>query len=366
MSTRRQFLARSAALAAAAAAAPLVEPGRSSGSSSSQGRPPLAISSANGLASVELAVRRMEEGADPLDAVIEGVNLVEDDPDDLSVGYGGLPNEEGTVELDSCVMHGPTGRGGGVAAIQNIRNPSQVARLVAFRTDHVLLVGEGATRFARAHGFQEQDLLTEKARKIWLDWKEQLSDRDDWLGPEMYPGKYPERDQTSQADPTDWRQILDPFGDRIYGTINCNAIDASGNLGGVTTTSGLAFKIPGRVGDSPILGAGLYLDNAVGAVGSTGRGEENLQRLASFLGVEFMRQGKGPVDAGMEVLRRVAEKCEDRLRDEHGRPAFGLKFYLLDKRGRYAGVSMHSGARFAVADAAGTRLEDCAFLYERD
>jgi N4-(beta-N-acetylglucosaminyl)-L-asparaginase len=362
MSTRRQFLARSAALAAAAAASPLIEPGRASGSSSSQGTPPLAISSANGLATVELAVRRMDEGADPLDAVIEGVGLVEDDPEDVSVGYGGLPNEEGVVELDSCVMHGPTGRGGGVAAIRNIRNPSQVARLVAFRTDHVLLVGEGATRFARAHGFPEQELLTEKARKIWLDWKEQLSDRDDWIGPEMYPG----REQTSQADPTDWRQILDPFGDRVYGTINCNALDVRGNLGGVTTTSGLAFKIPGRVGDSPILGAGLYLDNAVGAVGSTGRGEENLQRLASFLGVEFMRQGREPVDAGMEVLRRVAEQCEDRLRDEIGRPAFGLKFYLLDKRGRYAAVSMHSDARFAVADAAGARLEDCAFLYERD
>jgi N4-(beta-N-acetylglucosaminyl)-L-asparaginase len=310
----------------------------------------------------------MQSGDDPLDAAIAGVNIVEDDPEDRTVGYGGLPNEDGVVELDSCVMHGPTGRGGAVGALRNIRNPSQVARLVAFRTDHVLLVGEGALRFARAHGFEEQDLLTDASRKLWLDWKESLNDRDDWIGPEVYEEKL--RTGSLPADEHgrgDWRQILDPHGDRVWGTINCNVLDPSGAIAGVTTTSGLAFKIPGRVGDSPILGAGLYVDNDVGACGSTGRGEENLQRLSSFLAVEFMRQGRSPVDAGLDVLRRVAEKCEDRLRDAQGRPDFGLKFYLLNREGAYAGVSMWSGAQFAVGDAErGARLEDCAYLYERE
>ncbi len=360
-SSRRQFLGQCAFLTAAVAAGPFASRPATAASRAARGRPPIAISSKNGLRAVAAAVAAVRRGADPLDAVIQGVGIVEADPEDVTVGYGGLPNEEGVVELDSCVMHGPTGRGGGVAALRDIKHPAEVARLVAFRTDHVLLVGEGARRFARAHGFPQENLLTDHARRIWLDWKEHLSDDDDWLGPETYMQKA----QTG-ALREDWREILDPFGDRVYGTINCNVLTEDGALAGVTTTSGLAFKIPGRVGDSPILGAGLYVDNGVGACGSTGRGEENLQRLSSYLAVEFMRQGQDPLDAGLAVLRRVAEQCEDRLRDERGRPAFGLKFYLLDRRGRYAGVSMWSGAEFAVADADGARLEPCAFLYERD
>lgn len=310
-----------------------------------------AVSSANGIEAVRVARERILAGSDVLDAVIAGVNRVEDDPEDLTVGYGGLPNEEGVVELDASVMHGPTHRAGAVAALTGIKNPSKVARLVMQQTDHVLLVGEGALRFARAHGFEEQDLLTEKARKIWLYWKQTLSESDDWVPP-----------PPETLDPA----VREFFGlDRPTGTIHCSGIDAAGNVSCVTTTSGLAFKIPGRVGDSPIVGAGLYCDNTVGSCGSTGRGEANLQNLCSFAAVELMRGGMNATDAGLEVLRRVAATTEPRLRDEQGRPDFGLKFYLIGPRGEHAGVSMWGPAQYAVADSAGARLEDCAVLYTR-
>lgn len=373
-STRRRFLQGGLALGAAAATASLPgtghsqkpgEPGAPDAPPSLQGLPPIVVASANGLQAVERAHGLLEQGADPLDAVIAGVNLVEDDPEDRTVGLGGLPNEDGVVELDSCVMHGPARRGGGVAALSGIRNPSLVAQRVAFRTDHVLLVGEGALRFALAHGFHEENLLTEESREIWLRWKENLSDRDDWI-----PAAEPENEQGSLQAPTRPRYpdpaVLDIMDERVYGTINCNALTRGGDLAGVTTTSGLAFKIPGRVGDSPILGAGLYVDNAVGACGSTGRGEENLQRLCSFHAVDMMRRGHHPIDAGIRVLRHVAQACEPRLRDSKGRPAFGLKFYLVDKQGRFGGVSMWSGAQFAVCDGEGPRLLDAAYLFERE
>ena len=312
--------------------------------------PVRAIASANGLKAVQLAYGRMAKGTDPLDAVVAGVNILEDDPEDLSVGYGGLPNEDGVVELDAAVMHGPSHRAGAVAALRNIKNPSRVAQLVMETTDHVLLVGEGALRFARANGFKEQDLLTEKARKIWLYWKQSLSDKDDWFTP-------PDED----LDP----EVAKRFG-RPTGTIHCAGMNRDGDIACVTTTSGLSFKIPGRVGDSPIIGAGLYVDNEIGSCGSTGRGEANLQNLCSFAAVELMRGGLAPKDAGLEVLRRVSGHTTDpRLLDDRGRPNFGLKFYLLGKSGDYAGVSMWGPAQFAVADGPGARLEDCAALYER-
>jgi len=227
---------------------------------------PIVIASANGINAVAKAYEIITAGADALDGVIAGVNLVEDDPADHSVGLGGLPNEDGIVELDACCMHGPTHNAGAVAAIRNIRNPSKVARLVMERTDHVLIVGEGALRFAKRHGFKEENLLTDEARNIWLKWKENLSDEDDWFAPE-------DQEQNHSF-------LLD---ERITGTINCSALDLKGNLSGVTTTSGLSYKIPGRVGDSPIIGAGLYVDNEVGACGSTGRGEENLKNLSRKL-----------------------------------------------------------------------------------
>jgi N4-(beta-N-acetylglucosaminyl)-L-asparaginase len=313
----------------------------------------LVISSANGLRATEKAAARIRDGADTLDAVIAGVNLLEEDPDDITVGYGGLPNEEGVVELDSCVMHGPTCRAGAVAALRNIKTPSKVAKLVMLRTDHVLLVGEGALRFARAHGFQEVDLLTDNARKIWLKWKERLSDEDDWVP-----------DPEAPEDDAQGRATADlPFS---YGTINCCALNEAGDLSGVTTTSGLSFKIPGRVGDSPIIGAGLYVDNRVGAAGSLGRGEAVIKICGSHTVVEAMRQGMGPVDACVYALRRIVETTtEPRLKRADGRPNFDVKFYALAKDGRFGAASIWSGAKFAVFADERNRHEDCAFLYDR-
>ena len=295
----------------------------------------------------------IRDGADTLDAVIAGVNLLEEDPDDITVGYGGLPNEDGIVELDSCVMHGPTCGTGAVAALRNIKTPSRVAKLVMERTDHVLLVGKGALRFARAHGFKEVNLLTDKAREIWLKWKEHLSDEDDWVpAPEA-----PEENAQSRAT-ADM-----PF---TYGTINCCGLNQAGDMSGVTTTSGLSFKIPGRVGDSPIIGAGLYVDNRVGAAGSTGRGEAVIKICGSHTVVEAMRHGMAPVDACLFALRRIVETTtEPRLKLEDGRPNFDVKFYALAKDGRFGAAAIWSEAEFAVFADGRNRLEECAFLYQR-
>jgi len=311
-----------------------------------------AISSANGRPATQRAVQLIKQGGDTLEACVAGVTLVEDDPNDTSVGYGGLPNEAGVVQLDAAVMHGPTHLAGAVAALERIRNPAKVAYLVMQQTDHVLLVGEGALAFARANGFPEENLLTDKARKIWLRWKQTMSDQDDWL-PAPAAAQPDEDDQAAAA-------VLRR---RPTGTIHCAAIDGQGNLSCVTTTSGLAFKIPGRVGDSPIIGAGLYVDNEIGSCGSTGRGEANLQNQSSFAAVELMRGGMAPREAGLEILRRVASHTVDRLKNAAGEPDFGLSFYLLRKDGQYAGVSMRGPAQFAVTDEQGTRLEDCVTLF---
>jgi N4-(beta-N-acetylglucosaminyl)-L-asparaginase len=315
---------------------------------------PIVVSSANGLKATARAMEHILAGADALDSVIAGVNLVEDDPNDMTVGYGGLPNDEGVVELDSCVMHGPTGRGGGVASLQNIKNPSRVAKVVMERTDHVLMVGEGALRFARAHGFKEENLLTERAREAWLSWKESLSNRDDWLPP---------HDSTA-------RNISGlPKGyQREYGTINCNAMDLKGGLSGCTTTSGLAFKIPGRVGDSPILGAGLYVDNEIGAAGSTGRGEANLLSCSSVMVVEYMRDGLSPEAACLKACERIATQTKmQRLLDDRDRPNFNVKFYAINRRGEFGSGSIWNGSEMAVNTGEKvSRLVSSAYLYKKD
>ncbi len=327
-----------------------------------QGTRPLVISSANGLAACKRAMERLQAGEDTLDAVIAGVNLVEEDPEDTSVGYGGLPNEAGVVQLDSSVMHGPTRNGGAVAAIEGIKNPSKVAKLVMERTDHVLIVGQGAQDFARAHGLPVENLLTDRARERWLQWKENMSDRDDWL---PAPGRGGRSGAMEASNDPDVDNPFDPFF-RHHGTINCNCVNAAGDISGVTTTSGLSWKIPGRVGDSPILGAGLYVDNDVGAAGSTGRGEANLLDCCSFLAVELMRQGQHPKDACLEVMRRVARKTVDpRLLREDGTPDFSLNFYALNKNGEYGGANFRP-SRFAVNDGGDSRIEDSAYLWERE
>jgi N4-(beta-N-acetylglucosaminyl)-L-asparaginase len=336
---RRQFVAAGAALLAASRSfgqAPAVQKGKAAKA--------VVIASSNGnrfknggdRTCVEKAFAMMMDGADVLDAVIAGVNINELDPLDDSVGYGGLPNADGIVQLDSCCMHGPRKRAGGVASLEGVRTPSLVAKAVMEQTDHHLIVGEGARRFARNIGFRiEDDLNTENSRRKWLEWKRQ----------------------------TDPAHYLDPA-NRPTGTINCDGVNANGDVCGVTTTSGLAWKIPGRAGDSPILGAGLYVDGEIGAAGSTGRGEANLYNLSSFLIVENMRRGMHPKDAGLDALRRIrANTVEKRLLNSRGLPNFGLNFYIVNKKGEYAGVSMYP-SRYAVCTEAGAQTLATEALFE--
>ncbi|MBM3748560.1 MAG: N(4)-(beta-N-acetylglucosaminyl)-L-asparaginase [Acidobacteria bacterium] len=337
----------------------------------------IVIASSNGARACARAREMLEAGGDTLEAVIAGVNINEEDPEDNSVGYGGLPNEEGVVELDASVMHGPTRRCGAVAALRNIKTPSKVARLVMEQTDHIMLVGEGALRFARAMGFQEENLLTEKSRLAWLVWKRSLRDprgHGNWGEGLSAPAKKPAawlREQFPKADEAllawAWEVALHP----PSGTINCLALNAKGEMSGVTTTSGLAWKIPGRVGDSPILGAGLWVDQDVGAAGSTGRGEENIRVAGAHTIVENMRQGMPPREACLDALKRVARNFSG---DRSKLVQFDLSFYALRKDGAYAGASLWAGAtrqgklaprRFAVNDGGQSRLEGCAYLFER-
>lgn len=357
--TRRDFLRHAAAAGTGAFVTGNISLRDLAQTPHSQPRP-VAVSSANGLRAVTKAMEMIAAGTDALDAVIAGVNIVEDDPNDVTVGYGGLPNEEGVVELDAAVMHGPTHRAGAVASLRNIRNPSKVARVVMERSDHVLLVSDGALRFARAHGFKEEDLLTEKAREAWLYWKEHRSNTDDWLPPHR-----PEDKDIGAILPAELR---DRFGEylRHTGTIHCSALDRQGNLSCVTTTSGLAFKIPGRVGDSPIIGAGLFCDNTAGSAGSTGRGEANLLNCSCRMVVEFMRMGKSPEEACLEALKRIVENNRmKRLQTPEGRPAFEVELYAVSPRGSYGGARIYSGGKFSVHDGTTARHEPLAYLYEK-
>ena len=316
---------------------------------------PLVISSANGnrfknkgpMTAVQKAFTMITAGSDVLEAVISGVNIVELDPLDDSVGYGGLPNADGIVQLDSSVMYGPKKRAGAVGALEGVRTPSRVAQAVMDYTDHHLIVGKGAQDFARNMGFTiEDDLNTDNSRKQWLEWKRRTD-----------PGHY--LDPKTRAE-VGHRVALEMLAEgklreeNLHGTINCDGINSKGEICGVTTTSGLAWKIPGRLGDSPILGAGLYVDNAVGAAGSTGRGEANLFNLCSFVIIEEMRRGAHPKDAGMEVLNRIkANTIEKRLLNSRGLPNFGINFYILNAKGEYAGVTMYEGASFAMCNENG-------------
>jgi N4-(beta-N-acetylglucosaminyl)-L-asparaginase len=366
---RREFVVTSAAAGLAAATPGLAHVARAVPAPAVIGRPavrPVVISAANGNHSknaagktgVQQAYEMIAAGADVLDAVIAAVNVVELDPTDTSVGWGGLPNADGVVQLDSCCLHGPRKRAGGVAAIEGVKTPSLVAQAVADNTDNHLLVGAGAQQFARGMGFTiVDDLNTDLSRKLWLEWKRRTD-------PEHYPDPKTRAEVGMRVGLEMVREGLIAR-EHYYGTINCDAINANGDICGVVTTSGLAFKIPGRVGDSPILGAGLWLDNDVGAAGSTGRGEANLYNLCSFFIVESMRRGMAPKDAGLEALRRVQQATvEKRLLNARGLPAFDLTFYVLNAKGEHAGVAMYPGTRYAVCDEQGPRLEPCEGLLE--
>jgi N4-(beta-N-acetylglucosaminyl)-L-asparaginase len=332
--------------------------------------PPVVISSANGnevknggpRTCVAEAYERIVKGEDVLTALIAGVNIVELDPADDSVGYGGLPNADGVVQLDSCCMHGPKKRAGGVAALEGVRTPSLVAHAVLEQTDHHLLVGHGAQDFARKLGFKiEDDLNTDNSRKKWLEWKRRLDP-----GHYLDPAKRTEAEDRARARMVA-DGLLDPF--HAWGTINCDGVGPKGEVCGVTTTSGLAWKIPGRVGDSPILGAGLYVAGETGAAGSTGRGEANLFNLSSFFIVDEMRRGASPKDAGMTALKRiVANTVEKRLLDPNGKPRFHLQFYVVNRSGEYAGVSLYAKggnevAKFAVCTEKGPETFVCDSLF---
>ena len=352
--TRRAFLETSAlaltglAASAKAHAAPLP-------SNHAAPAPPTVVASRNGIRGVAKAYEMMtQDQADPLDAVIAGVNIQELDPNDQSVGLGGRPNADGVVTLDASVMHGPTRRAGSVAALEDIASASLVAKAIMDYTDHIMLVGKGAKRFALGLGFKEQDLLTEESRQDWLRWRSQLSPDDDWLDHED-----------------------DIVIDRPGGTINMCGVDANGDIGSVTTTSGLSWKIPGRVGDSPIIGTGQYCDNEVGAAGSTGRGEANIKVCGAFLIVEFMRGGMSPQEACLAALERAVAMTEDRLLDGKGRPMFSLNFYAVAKDGRFGGATMYeypdeyievlpSRGSYAVANADGARHEPLRYVYDQN
>ncbi|MFP4624847.1 MAG: N(4)-(beta-N-acetylglucosaminyl)-L-asparaginase [Gemmatimonadota bacterium] len=351
---------------------------------------PVAIASANGRHAVRHALEALHGGGDTLEAVIEGVNIVELDPEDMSVGYGGLPNEEGVVQLDSSVMHGPSRGAGAVAALEGVKTPSRVAVAVMRYTDHVMLVGEGAQAFARKMGFEIHDtLLTPESRQRWIRWRTRLSGRDDWLEPgetglgdsdflqdlttrESGHEKGHVHDRGAGGSHRDGARDLEPGmlesfdGHRPWGTINCNAVDRDGNLSGVTTTSGLAWKIPGRVGDSPIIGAGLYVDNDVGAAGSTGRGEAVIKTVGGHTVVEMMRQGMSPTDAALEALRRIVRwtEAQPRLQDEDGRPAFNVNYYAVNRNGDFGAAAIWP-SRFAVATGDTAEGRDSAYLFQR-
>lgn len=305
---------------------------------------PAVVASANGIRGVAKAMDLIvNHGADTLDAAIEAVKIEELDPNDMAVGYGGLPNAEGVVQLDAACMHGPTRRAGGVGALEGIRTPSEVARCVLKYTNHVLLVGKGAQDFAVQFGFRIEDLLTDQSRGAWLRWRANLSPEDNYRD-------VPEGEL---------------FPNPPHGTINCSAINTNGDLSSVTTTSGLAWKVPGRVGDSPIVGAGLYVDNDVGAAGSTGLGECNIMVCGGFSTVEGMRRGLAPTDACLETLRRAVAMTEPRLLDAAGRPKYDLQYYALNKRGEFGAAGIYPGAQFAVHDGRDARLVDCAHLLDR-
>jgi len=327
---------------------------------------PVIISSANGLHALAKGMDVLKSGGDTLDAVVAAVTVVEDDPNDDSVGYGGLPNEEGVVELDASVMHGPTRRAGSVASVQRIKNVARLAQTVMERTNHVMIVGDGARRFAVAEGFEEMNLLTEHSRKLWLAWKARTSFN--WRPGIDSPEWKEQMSKLFDNDPAQIAYAEEVIAHPPTGTINCLAVNEKGEISGTTTTSGLSWKIPGRVGDSPIIGAGLFVDGDVGGAGSTGKGEENIKISGGHTIVEMMRKGMKPGDACLEALARVARNYNN---DKKKLGTFSLKYYALNKNGEYGSASLWKSsnagtapARFAVHDGTEARLEPCKTFFD--
>ncbi|HEY6126651.1 MAG TPA: N(4)-(beta-N-acetylglucosaminyl)-L-asparaginase [Candidatus Acidoferrum sp.] len=390
-SRRRFFLTSIAGTAAAASAGNLFAESKSTEPEISQapgagtkGTRPIMISSANGVHALQKGMNILKSGGDTLDAAIAAVTVVEDDPNDDSVGYGGLPNEEGEVELDACVMHGPTRRAGSVASVRRIKNPAKLAKTVMERTNHTMIVGDGARRFAVAEGFEEMNLLTEHSRKIWLAWKASTSfnwrpgiDSPEWNGKTAANGRrsalssseFRERlADICENDEALMARAIEVIADPPTGTINCLAVNEKGEISGTTTTSGLSWKIPGRVGDSPIIGAGCYVDGDVGGAGSTGKGEENIKICGGHTIVEMMRKGMSPTDACLEAMHRVARNYNN---DKKKLGTFHIYFYALNKDGVHGSASLWRNgyeagkrAKYAVHDGAEGKLMDCAAYFD--
>jgi N4-(beta-N-acetylglucosaminyl)-L-asparaginase len=339
---------------------------------------PVIICKPSGGRSLERAHRMLREGSDTLDAAISVATVQEDDPEDDTVGLGGLPNEEGVVELDACVMHGPTRRAGAVGGVRNIKNVALLSKAVMEHTGHVMLVAEGAERFAAAMGFAKENLLTERSRKIWLLWKETQSNRD-WWGPGLADPSWKPPAQVPQAALRKLEEMAADFGiepeyrahavRRVLrpptGTIHVSCVNQKGEMSGCTTTSGLAWKIPGRLGDSPIIAAGCYTDQDVGSAGATGSGEENIKVAGAHTIVENMRHGMSPREAGLDTLRRIARNHNH---DMNKLRYLDMVYYILRKDGAYAGVSLWSGTaerprRFAVHDGT-NRVENTVALFQ--
>jgi N4-(beta-N-acetylglucosaminyl)-L-asparaginase len=334
-----------------------------------QGKRPLIISSANGVNALGRGMDILKKGGDTLEAVVAAVTIVEDDPNDDSVGYGGLPNEQGEVELDASVMHGPTHRAGSVASVRRIKNVSRLAKTVMERTNHVMIVGDGARRFAVDEGFEEINLLTEHSRKIWLAWK--ASSSFNWR-PGIDSPEWKEKLASIFSD-TPEDQALLAYAQRVIadpptGTIPCMAVNEKGDISATTTTSGLAWKIPGRVGDSPIIGAGCFVDNEVGAAGSTGKGEENIKICGGHTIVEMMRKGTSPKDACLEAMARVARNYNN---DKKKLATFHIYFYAINKDGQHGAASLWRNgyepskhAMYAVHDGIESKLVECAPYFD--
>src|SRR5713101_8268562 len=365
--SRRKFFLTSLAGTALADAGKLFGkdlPGTSNGAAAAAGKRPVILSSSNGLHALQKGMDILKKGGDTLDAVVAAVTIVEDDPNDDSVGYGGLPNEQGEVELDASVMHGPTHRAGSVASVRRIKNVSRLAKTVMEHTNHVMIVGDGARRFAVDEGFEEMNLLTEHSRKIWLAWKASTSFN--WR-PGIDSPEWKEKVASLFSD-TPEDQALLAYAQRVIahpptGTIPCMAVNEKGDISATTTTSGLAWKIPGRVGDSLIIGAGCCVDNEVGAAGSTSKGEENIKISGGHTIIEMMRKGMSPTDACLEAMARIARNYNN---DKKKLSTFHMFFYALNKDGVHGAASLWQNAydkghraTYAVHDGTEARLVDC-------